>query len=89
MVRHYHDKNGLECDAVMHWPNGDFALVEIKVGGDTLVGEGVKTLGKRNGLLAAKSHRPPKFSMVLTAVGDFAYTREDGAIVAPVSSLAP
>ena len=88
-VEHYRDKTGLECDAVIHWPNGDFGLVEIKLGGETLVEEGVHTIRKLQSLLEAKSHRPPKFSMVATAVGDCAYMRTDGIIVAPISSLAP
>lgn len=88
-VEHYNDKTGLECDAVVHWPNGDFGLVEIKLGGETLIGEGVRTLGKLSAILAGKSHRPPKFKMVLTAVGDSAYTRRDGFMVVPIGSLAP
>ena len=33
-VSHYLDKNGLECDAVVHLRNGTYGLVEIKLGGD-------------------------------------------------------
>lgn len=29
----------------------------------------------------------PSFLMVLTAVGDYAYRREDGVIVAPIGTL--
>ena len=29
-VYHYRDKNGLECDAVVHLRNGCFGLIEIK-----------------------------------------------------------
>ena len=28
-VYYYRDKSGLECDAVIHRRNGDYALVEI------------------------------------------------------------
>ena len=31
----------------------------------------------------------PAFKMVLTAVGGFAYRRDDGVIVCPISSLRP
>ena len=34
---HYRDKNGLECDAVIHLRNGSYGLVEIKLGGDKLI----------------------------------------------------
>ena len=33
-VYHYRDKNGLECDAVVHLRNGSYGLIEIKLGGD-------------------------------------------------------
>lgn len=89
-VEHYHDKTGLECDAVVHWGNGDYGLVEIKLGGETLIGEGVRTLAKLDALIASKKFRPPRFRMVLTAVGEFAYARrEDGIVVCPISALKP
>lgn len=33
-VYHFRDKNGLECDAVIHLRNGHYGLVEIKLGGE-------------------------------------------------------
>ena len=84
-VEHYRDKTGLECDAVIHMPNGDFGLVEVKLGGETLIGEGVKTLLK----LSGKLRRKPSFRMVLTAVGEFAYRRKDGILVIPLGALKP
>ncbi len=36
-VYHYRDKNGLECDAVVHLRNGCFGLIEIKLGSDRLI----------------------------------------------------
>ena len=89
-VRHYHDKTGLECDAVLHTWTGAYALVEVKLGGDTLVEEGTRTLNKLSSLIAAKGMKPPTFTMVLTATGGFAYRRkEDGVIVCPLSALKP
>ena len=32
-VFHFRDKNGLECDAVLHRRNGSYGLIEIKLGG--------------------------------------------------------
>lgn len=43
-VYHYRDRNGLECDAVIHLRNGAYGLVEIKLGGDKLIEEGAETL---------------------------------------------
>ena len=43
-VYHYRDKNGQECDAVVHLRNGKYGLIEIKLGGEKLIEEGVETL---------------------------------------------
>ena len=43
-VYHYRDKNGLECDAVVHLRNGAYGLIEIKLGGDTLIEQGASSL---------------------------------------------
>jgi hypothetical protein len=89
-VRHYRDKAGLECDAVMHLPNGSYALFEVKTGGRHLIDEGAKTLTKLSNLIANKNLRGPVFKMIVTAVGDCAYTRkEDGILVCPLSALRP
>ena len=88
-VEHYHDKTGLECDAVIHMRNGDFGLVEIKLGGETLIEEGIKTLQKLSALIDGKLNRKSKFKMVLTAVGDYAYQRPDGVVVCPIGALKP
>lgn len=87
-VRHYRDKVGLECDAVIHLPNGAYALFEIKTGGRHLVDEGAKTLNDLSRLIAAKKLPEPAFRMIVTAVGEYAYARrEDGVVVCPLSAL--
>lgn len=89
-VRHYHDKTGLECDAVLRTWSGAYALVEIKTGGERLTDEGAATLRRLLRLITAKGMMPPRFMMVLTATGEFAYRRkEDGVIVCPLSALRP
>ena len=82
------DKTGLECDAVLHLQNGRYGLVEIKLGGETLIGEGLRTLKKFSALIAGKKMPAPAFRMVLTAIGDFTYS-EDGILVCPLSALKP
>lgn len=89
-VRHYRDKQGLECDAVLHRRSGDYALVEIKLGGDRLVAEGLATLNRLSSLIESKKAKKPAFRMLVTAVGDIAYRRdEDGIFVCPLSALKP
>lgn len=41
---HYRDKNGQECDVVIHLRNGKYGLIEIKLGGDKLIEYGAETL---------------------------------------------
>jgi len=89
-VSRYHDKTGLECDAVLENERGDYALVEIKLGGERLIQEGVASLVKFRRLVDSRKAKPPVFSMVLTAVGNYAYRRkEDGVIVCPIGCLRP
>ena len=89
-VSHYLDGNGLECDAVVHLRDGRFGLVEVKLGGEALVNEGATTLTSLANSIDVEKMKNPSFKMVLTAVGDFAYTRpDDGVIVCPISALKP
>ena len=86
-IYHYRDKNGLECDAVVHLRNGRYGLAEIKLGGENLINEGAKTLIKLSANLDTSRMEPPSFCMIITAVGNYAYKREDGVLVVPVTCL--
>ena len=88
-VRHYRDNAGLECDAVLHLPNGKWAAIEIKLGGEKLINEGVESLTLLKEKLANKSDEtPPTFMMILTACGSL-YRRPDGIYVVPINCLKP
>lgn len=86
-VYHYRDKNGLECDAIIHLRNGRYGLVEVKLGGDTLIDSGAKTLKALAAKIDTDKMNAPSFMMVLTGVGKYAYTRADGVTVVPISAL--
>lgn len=86
-VYHYRDKNGLECDAVIHLPNGNYALVEIKLGGEKLIDEGAESLLRLASKIDVERMKRPSFLMVLTATGSFAYRRKDNILVVPISTL--
>lgn len=88
-VYHYRDKRGLECDAVIHLRNGSYGLVEIKLGGDKLIEEGAQTLKTLSDLIDTNSMKKPSFMMVLCAQAPFAYKRNDGVYVVPITSLRP
>lgn len=86
-VYHYRDKNGLECDAVVHLRNGSYGLVEIKLGGDRLIEKAVANLKKLESILDSDKMKKPAFLMVLTGVGEYAYRRKDGIYIVPVGCL--
>ena len=86
-VYHFRDKDGLECDAVIHLRNGSYGLVEIKLGGDKLIEEGMGTLQTLKNKIDTTKMKEPSFLMVLTGTGDFAYRRPDGVYVVPIGTL--
>ena len=86
-VYHYRDKTELECDAVVHLTNGKYGLIEIKLGGDDLINEGAACLKKLSGKIDTDKMQKPSFMMVLCGVAPFAYRREDGVYVVPISCL--
>lgn len=89
-VYHYRDSSGLECDAVLHRRNGQYALIEIKLGGATKIKEGAATLNALKKELDPERMSMPAFSMIVTAVGEYAYRRkEDGIFVVPIGCLKP
>ena len=83
-VYHFRDKSGLECDAVVHLRNGYYGLVEIKLGGDSLIEEGVKTLNSLEEKIDTGKMKAPSFKMVLTGVGEYPLRRKDGVYVVPI-----
>ena len=86
-VYHYRDKDGQECDAVIHLRNGKYGLIEIKLGGEKLIEEGAKSLKKMKEKIDTDKMNKPSFLMVLTGTGDFAYCRKDGVYIVPIGCL--
>ena len=86
-VYHYRDKDGQECDAVVHLNNGKYGLIEIKLGGDKLIEEGAKSLKAMEAKIDTDKMNTPSFLMVLIGKGDYAYLRQDGVYVVPIGCL--
>lgn len=86
-VHHYRDKDGLECDAVIHLRNGTYGLIEIKLGGDKLIEDGAKSLLALSEKIDTTQMKQPSFLMVLTGVGEYPYRRSDGVYVIPIGCL--
>ena len=86
-VYHYRDRDGLECDAVVHLRNGSYGLVEIKLGGARLIEEGASSLKTLSARIDTKRMKLPAFLMVMTGTGEYAYRRNDGVYVVPAGCL--
>ncbi len=86
-VYHYRDKDGLECDAVIHLRDGRYGLVEIKLGGDEHIEAGARSLLRLKNKIDTDKMNEPSFMMVLTGMSPYALQRPDGVWVAPITSL--
>ncbi|MBR6219258.1 MAG: ATP-binding protein [Clostridia bacterium] len=86
-VYHFRNKAGLECDTVVHLRNGSYGLIEIKLGGEKLIKEGVETLTTLARSIDTTKMKAPAFRMILTATDRYAYRREDGICIVPIGCL--
>jgi predicted AAA+ superfamily ATPase len=91
-LSYYHDKYGLEADAVLHLDDGRYALIECKLGSRN-IDAGANNLLKLKELVTERNNRDKQVTMrlpdlliVLTG-GKIAYTREDGVKVIPLGCL--
>jgi predicted AAA+ superfamily ATPase len=91
-LSYYHDRNGLEADAVLHLADGRYALIECKLGSREIE-EGANHLLEIKRLISEKNRaekqiklREPDLLIVLTG-GEMAYTREDGVKIIPIGCL--
>lgn len=91
-VSYYHDRYGLEADAVLHLEDRKYALIEMKLGSNGIE-EGAKHLCKIENLIREyneqNEHTPiklPCLKIILTGT-EYGYAREDGVLVIPVGCL--
>jgi len=86
-IRHYRDRTGLECDAVLHKSSGEYGLIEIKLGGHNAIEYGATNLKKLAAKIEKNNLSAPAFQMVLTGTEPYAYRRKDGIYVVPIGCL--
>jgi len=86
-LNHYRDRYGLECDNVIHFDDGRYALVEVKLSGSR-VKEAEEHLLKLKELITENEPKlgTPEFLMVITGT-DLAYSTENGVLVVPIGCL--
>ena len=83
-VHHYRDSNGHEIDAVLTMPNGNWAAIEVKLGG----GQSQRGAGSLASAVGQIDAAPPAFKAVITGTG-FTATLPDGTITFPLHALRP
>ena len=86
-VYHYRDNLDNECDVVIHLRNGRYALIEVKLGGESLIEEGVETLKDVLRRIDTSKMGEPAFMAVVTGTDRYAYKRDDGIIIIPIGTL--
>lgn len=86
-LKHYRDRYDLECNNVIHFDNGKYALIETKLGGNR-VKEAEEHLNILKNLILENEPKigEPEFMMVITGT-DVAYTTESGVLVVPIGCL--
>ena len=93
-LNYYRDRFKLECDFVIHLPDGRYGLFECKCG-DGFIEAGAAHLNRLEALIQRhRNDNPnvrigmPSCKVVLTD-GNLAFRREDGVIILPLSCLRP
>ena len=85
-LKHYRDSSGLEVDAIVKLPNGEYGAVEIKIASDKNISEGIASLNSFNRKLKNSKLKLPTFRMILTSHGSCRKTEDDIYIV-PINML--
>ena len=84
-VYHYRDKLDREADAVIQFKDGEWALIEIKMGNQDDIDEAANKLLKLADDID-EDKKNPAFLMIITKE-KFAYQRNDGVYVIPLACL--
>lgn len=86
---HYRDDAGREIDAVIELPDGRWGAFEIKLGANQIE-QAAKDLHAIKKLMETDPKaKAPDILCVICGLSSFAYTREDGVMVIPITALKP
>ena len=84
-IFHYHDNNtGEEIDAIVELSDGTYGAIEIKLGVGNIDNAANKLIS-----FADKCEKKPEFLCVISGMIDYAYKRNDGVYVLPITGLKP
>ena len=85
---HYQDYKNREIDAVVRLEDGRWGAFEIKLGANA-IDDGARSLLEIKESLKAENAKVPDILVVLCGLSNFAYRREDGVYVVPITALRP
>ncbi len=88
---HYHDSTGMEVDSVVELPDGRWGAFEVRLGEGQADAAAESLLRFRDRMRASstKARAVPEFLCVVTGVSEYAYRRDDGVYVVPITALGP
>ncbi|MFP4635941.1 MAG: ATP-binding protein [Nitriliruptoraceae bacterium] len=78
-----------EIDLVLQRPDGTWGAIEVKLGGEDLIEQGAASLLEAVSSIDLVRAGAPAFMAIVTASGRYAYRRDDGVCVVPLTTLAP
>lgn len=93
-ISYYRDRLGLECDFVIHLPDGRYGLFEVK-SSDELISEGITNLEKMVKLIKEYNKDNPKNTMPLPTIraiitdDQYGYLSNEGIFIIPIGCLKP
>lgn len=86
VISHYRDRYGLECDNIVHYEDGTYAFIEVKLGTSGIEDAERNLLKLRDEIKDKTKMDAPVALIVITGFGD-AYVRDSGVVVLPIGCL--
>ena len=86
---HYRDEKGREIDAVIELSDGKWGAFEIKLGANQIDKAAEKLIRISKLMASDKKSVTPEILCVICGISGYAYTREDGVMVVPITELKP
>ncbi len=86
---HYRDANGMESDAIVEMEDGTWGAFEIKLGANKMDEAAENLLKFRRKMEKHGADRMPSVLCVICGLSEYAYRREDGVYVVPITMLGP
>lgn len=85
-LRHYRDSKGREVDAIIDLPDGRWGAFEVKLGANQ-IDEAAGDLLDLSEVFADSGRNRPTVLCVICGMSNYAYRREDGVYVVPITAL--